>query len=223
VSQDRVVEFQVAALDRGLEYELGVDGSATGRSPVGAFGAVDGAGYAIGGSFVVPPALLVRGAVPSIVPELQALRVGLRRYEDGASVAVVMDSQRAAELLSLPLAKVRSSSAFRAFPVAAEEIVEHRRCLNLTHRMDFSERRGKNRARQMTVGQHPLMVGAHRLAYALLAFRVKGGVDALLSADLEWLEKFTGVPGRTPAKIRKAVNFRLGMRAEQAARERSGW
>lgn len=205
------VELDTEDLDEGDDGFLAVDGSPSDRTPVGAFGAVDGSGYAVGGWFDCPPELLgPRLVAKSDVCEVQALRMGLRDYRDGSVVTVIMDSKVAGELLTAHPSTARRLAIYRQFPAASSEVLEHRRRMTVTRRYDFSAMRGD---RQLDVGHDPLMIAAHRTAYALKRFAETSG--QLDDRDREWLAGYVQGPSNKQKNIKKSVDQWLELRRRQ--------
>jgi hypothetical protein len=207
------VQFESLVFDTGDQL-LAVDGAASSRGLVGAYGTVDGSGGVLGGWFTCPAELVPGGRMDgrADICEMHALRVGLRDFPDGASVEVIVDTKAAEKALLAPVDVVRRAEIYRRFPKGVEEVIEHRGRLTVTARLDTSPMKGDagSRKRQAAVARHPLMVAAHRLAYALKRLGEAG--SRLREADRDWLIELVEQPGNQQRKIARSVSIWLGQR-----------
>lgn len=208
------VQLDSPALDDGEWRVLAVDGAASSRGLVGAYGTVDGGGGVMGGWFTCPPDLAPGGRMDgrADICEVHALRMGLRDFPDGSCIEVIVDTRMAEWILLAPEAGVRQAEIYRRFPKGVGEVVEHRDRLTISTRLDFSPQSGGpgSRRRQSAVARHPLMVAAHRLAYALKRLGESGG--RLRGADEDWLLELVERPGNRQGKIKRSVDIWLDQR-----------
>lgn len=215
VSDVGTVHLDSAALDLD-EWLLAVDGSVSSRMLIGAYGTVDGSGGVSGGWFTCPPALATHeGRMRTDVCELHALRMGLRDFPDGATLKVLVDTTTVRDILVGPAHAARRTALGRLFSVGVEEVLEHRERLTLSANLDRVARRGGGAfSRKGAVADHPLMVAAHRLAYAMKRLGEAGG--RLRDGDEEWLLDLIEGPGDQQKKIVRSVDLWLDQR-------RAGW
>ncbi|MBO2461733.1 hypothetical protein [Actinomadura violacea] len=193
------VEFTSDKLDHDDAGLLTVAGVPSWQMPYGAFGTVDGDGHAVGGWFVRPYGPTNYAQSYCV---LQALRRGLRDYPDGAKVKVVMDSPDAAAMLTAPVQDAQRTKLYREFPNGAQDVFEHRRRMTLTHQPDVPAEGVRHQ--RGDVGHHPLMVAAHRLAYALLRFAETGAY--LRVTDEDWLADIIEHPSNKQRTVKRAVD-----------------